>query len=622
MIRDAHDRNETVAPNDFEIKRLRTALPEYFDKDGNFLLDRLQESLKEANVDVTKEGYELKFLGKSYAKYLSSTEAETFVVPDLEHNSQAENKESENLYIVGDNLDALKHLRGSYAGQIKCIYIDPPYNTGSDGFVYNDDFGFTPTQLVDKIGLSEEEATRVLDLQGKSSHSAWLTFMYPRLQLAKELLTDDGVIFISIDDNEQSNLKLLCDEIFGEQNFVAGFVVVRSEGGGLAKQAIIGHDYLPTYARNIDQFSPLGRPKDIRGKILQKNGVDYWIETDWLRKKFGEYGTCPYEEIVDWLGEEKKREIDAGISKGEYILVPKDGFSLVGRLRRVDEDTSKFYTVLKDFDGQGYAKYLTKLGVQDLRALQLDSPFSFPKPVDLVKLAIQGATIHSKTQQDIILDFFSGSATTADAVMQLNAEDGGNRKYIMIQLPETIKSNQQAYEAGYRTIDEIGRERIKRAATKIRGESGAEIDYGFRLYRLEEPSGKMLDELHRFDPADADALFVGDYVSKFDLAGTPGHDTVLATWLAKDGYGLTTSARKVKLESYELDVCDDSGYVIDSGLTSDDVVALIRLLETGELGLSRVVVFGYSVEFSVMHELKKNLAVLKSGTTVDLIERF
>jgi adenine-specific DNA-methyltransferase len=622
MIRDAHEHNETITPNEFELERLRAALPEYFDKDGAFMLDRLQESLKQGDVNITKEGYELKFLGKSYAKYLTSTETETVVVPDLGHNSEPENKDSENLYIVGDNLDALKHLLGSYTGRVKCIYIDPPYNTGSDGFVYNDDFGFTPKQLVDKIGLSEDEAQRVLDLQGKSSHSAWLTFMYPRLQLAKELLADDGVIFISIDDNEQSNLKLLCDEVFGEQNFVAGFIVVRSEGGGLAKQAVIGHDYLPAYARNIDKFSPLGRPKDIRGKIVQKGGVDYWVETDWLRKEFGKYGTCPYEEVEEYVGIEKKKEIDAGIASGEYILVPKDGYSLVGRLRRVDEDTSKFYTVLKGFDGEGYAKYLNKLGVQDLNALQLDSLFSFPKPVDLVKLAVQGATIRSKAQEEIILDFFSGSATTAEAVLQLNAEDGGNRKYILVQLPEMIEQDKPAYKAGYRTIDQIGRERIKRAAAKIKDETGADIDYGFRLYRLEEPSGQVLDQLESFDPDQADALFAGDYVSKFDLDGTPGHDTVLATWLVKDGHGLTATPQRIKLAGYELDVCGDSAYIINTGLTSDDVVALVRMLENGALTVSRVVVFGYSVEFSVMHELKKNLAVLKSGKTVTVIERF
>lgn len=172
MILDAHDANETAAPNDFEIARLRAALPEYFDKEGGFMLDRLEKALRTGEVSLTREAYELKFLGKSYAKYLTSTKTETVVVPDLEHNTEDANAETENLYIVGDNLDALKHLLGSYAGQVKCIYIDPPYNTGSDGFVYNDDFGFTAKQLVDKIGLGEDEAQRIIDLQGKSSHSA------------------------------------------------------------------------------------------------------------------------------------------------------------------------------------------------------------------------------------------------------------------------------------------------------------------------------------------------------------------------------------------------------------------------------------------------------------------
>ncbi len=181
MIRDAHEANATATPADFELARLHAALPEYFGENGDFMLDRLQEALSSADVSMTREGYELKFLGKSYAKYLTSTRTETVVVPDLEHNAEATNAESENLYIVGDNLDALKHLLGSYAGKVKCIYIDPPYNTGSDGFVYVDDFGFTAKDLVEKVGLDEDEAERVMALQGKSSHSAWLTFMYPRL---------------------------------------------------------------------------------------------------------------------------------------------------------------------------------------------------------------------------------------------------------------------------------------------------------------------------------------------------------------------------------------------------------------------------------------------------------
>ncbi|MGJ4138927.1 DNA methyltransferase [Corynebacterium evansiae] len=621
MIRNINAHNETVKPNDFELDRLRTALPEYFDSNGNFMIDRFQQALQAGDVDLTREGYELKFLGKSYAKYLTSTKTETVVVPDLEHNSKPENADSENLYIVGDNLDALKHLLGSYAGKIKCIYIDPPYNTGSDGFVYNDDFGFSAPQLVEKVGLTEDEAERVLDLRGKSSHSAWLTFMYPRLQLAKELLADDGVIFISIDDNEQSNLRILCDEVFGEQNFVAGFVVVRSEGGGLAKQAVIGHDYLPTYCKNVDKFVPLGRPKEIRGQIITKDGEDYWIETDWLRKEFGKYGICPYEEIAEILGEDKLREIDRELEHGNYILVPKRGYHLVGRLRKISEDTSKFYTVLKNFDGDGYAKFLNKLGADDLDQLNLAADFNFSKPVELIRQVIQGATIHTKNQKDFVLDFFSGSATSAEAVMRQNSQDSGNRNWILVQLPEVLGSATNAYKNGFRTVDQIGRERIKRAAAKIKNATSADIDYGFRLYRLEEPSGLLLDDLLTFEPGQGDTLLAADYVSKFDLNGTPGHDTVLATWLVQDGHGLTTQTRKVALADYELDVCGDSAYIISPGLASDDVVELVRLLENGDLAVSRVVVFGYSVTFGVMHELKKNLSVLKSGRTVSVIER-
>ena len=617
MIRDAHMKNESLNPNQFEVNRLRAALPEYFDIDGNFLLDRLKDTLRTAEVDLTKEGYELKFLGKSYAKYLTSTESETVLVPDLKHNFEPDNKDSENLYIVGDNLDALKHLLGSYAGKVKCIYIDPPYNTGSDGFVYNDDFGFTASQLVEKIGLTEDEAKRVIDLQGKSSHSAWLTFMYSRLQLAKELLADDGVIFISIDDNEQSNLRLLCDEVFGEQNFVAGFVVVRAEGGGLAKQAVIGHDYLPVYCKNVDTFIPLGRPKDIRGQIISKDGEDYWIETDWLRKEFGKYRICPYEEIAEFLGENKLQEVNRELELGNYTLIPKDGYHLVGRLRKVAEDTSKFYTILKNFDGDGYAKYLNKLGHDDLDQLKLAADFSFPKPVELVRQVVEGATIRTKQEHDIVLDFFSGSATSAEAVMRQNSRDLGNRRWILVQLPEILEKTTQAFKNGFRTIDEIGRERIKRAAAKIKEETGADIDYGFKLYRLEKPSGQVLNDLERFE-----VFFADDYVSKFAYDETPGHDTVLTTWLVKDGYGLTVMPTKVKLAEYELDVCSDSAYVIDTGLSSADVSELVRMLEHGDLEISRIVVFGYSVVFSVMHELKKNLAVLRSGRSVKIIERF
>ena len=176
---------------------------------------------------MVQEGYELKFLGKSYAKLLASTETTTVIQPNEAHNSLPENASSENIYISGDNLDGLKHLLKSYNGAIKCIYIDPPYNTGSDGFVYAENFNYTKDTLQEKLSVSEEEAERILDLtkRGSASHSAWLMFMYSRLLLARDLLKDDGVIFISIDDNEQANLKLLCDDVFGEENLIAQIVI-------------------------------------------------------------------------------------------------------------------------------------------------------------------------------------------------------------------------------------------------------------------------------------------------------------------------------------------------------------------------------------------------------------
>lgn len=649
MIRDAREHNETVSPNEFEIERFRAALPEYFDKDGAFMLDRLQESLKEGAISITKEGYELKFLGKSYAKYLTSTETETVVVPDLEHNSQPANRDSENLYIVGDNLDALKHLLGSYTGQVKCIYIDPPYNTGSDGFVYNDDFGFTTEQLVDKIGLSEDEAARVLDLQGKSSHSAWLTFMYPRLQLAKELLSDDGAIFISIDDNEYFNLKGVCDEVFGEQNCVSTVVVQTNPRGRTFDRFLAKtHEYVLAYTKTDSPKAMSLVPKTEKALASYKNedsnGSYRLLELRNRNSVFNrqnrpnlfypfyadpetcEVSLCKQGTFTLEIVPQNSEGVD-GCWTWSRAKAKKFGHLLVAK----QANTGKWSVFRKDYLDESSSSTKAKAlwleaglnherGKERVRELfEGKAPFSFPKSTDYVKKILE---LGASDPGSVVLDFFSGSATTADALLELNANDNRERSFILVQLPEMVAESEEGFEMGYRTIDQIGCERIKRAAAKIQDETGVGIDYGFRLYRLEEPSGKVLHQLERFDPEDAGALFAGDFVSKFDLYGTPGHETVLATWLVKDGYGLTASTEKVELSSYALDVCGDSGYIIDLGLTSEDVVALVRLLETGELGLSRVVVFAYSVEFSVMHELKKNLAVLKSGKTVHVIERF
>lgn len=641
----------TTKPNGFELARLRAALPEYFDNDGGFMLDRLQETLRAGDVSLDREGYELKFLGKSYAKYLTSVTTETVVVPDLEHNAEEANAASENLYIVGDNLDALKHLLGSYAGQAKCIYIDPPYNTGSDGFVYDDDFGFTAEQLIEKLGLGEDEARRIIELRGKSSHSAWLTFMYPRLQLAKELLAADGVIFISIDDNEQANLRALCDEVFGEQNFVASFAW-RTDGN-LDNQAIvkINHEYVHMYAKsapdmyiagvkdpNLSDDSKLFNG-EIRNSVV-KNGPKNPVSEIVLEPGF----PASFNEGVIPARSDKfpNYDVDLVVSDGKLTnrATARTGWANGTLLRNF---ITGGYVPVVDSKGQETIFELTHTGAIDnvkvrrsdqqhiLTVLmnlgtvetagnalaEMGCPFPYPKPVPLIKYLASFAP-----KDALVLDFFSGSGTTAHAVMQLNSEDAGTRRHISIQWPEKVAANSEAAKAGFESIDQLGRLRIKSVAEQFRKQTIADTDYGFRLFRLERPSEKTLDELLVFNPDMTDELLSGNYVSKFAFNGTPGSDVALATWLVQDGFGLTAEVQEVRLDEYGLQFCGDSAYVIEPGLTSEDVLQLVSRLEHGELDLTRLVVFGYSVTFSVMHELKKNLASLKSGRAVSVIERF
>lgn len=651
MIRDAQRANETARPNDFELARLRAALPEYFDRDGGFMLDRLQQTLQDGDVNLTREGYELKFLGKSYAKYLTSTRTETIVVPDLQHNGEPTNADSENLYIVGDNLDAIKHLLGSYAGQVKCMYIDPPYNTGSDGFVYVDDFGFTSKDLIEKVGLDEDEAARVMALQGKSSHSAWLTFMYPRLQLAKELLADDGIIFISIDDNEQANLKALCDEVFGEQNFVASFAW-RTDGN-LDNQATvkINHEYVHMYAKHVPDMFIAGVKDpnlsdesklfnaEIRNSVVKngsKNPVSEIVLEPGFPAGFAE-GTIPAR-----TDKFPNYDVDLVIAGGKLVnqVAARTGWANGALLRSfiaggyapvVDskgQDTIFELTStgaidnvkIRRADQQHILTVLMNLGTVETAGNALDEmgcPFPYPKPVPLIKYMVSFAPSDA-----LVLDFFSGSATTAHAVMQLNAEDTGTRRYIAVQWPEKVRPGSKASTAGFDTIDQLGRMRIQASAEQIQNQSNATIDYGFRLFRLEKPSEKTLDQLRAFDPNQDGVMFAGDFVSKFASHGTPGDQVALSTWLVQDGFGLTPEVNDVALDDYKLKVCEDSAYVIEPGLDSDDVKALVAKLEVGELDLKRLVVFGYSVPFSVMHELKQNLTSLRSGQTVSVIERY
>ena len=270
-IKNILTQNQHIQPNTELLRTLQNALPQYFDANGNFKADKFEAELKANNIAEARDGYRLGFVGKDYARLQTGQASETVFVPDAEHNAKPENAHSENVFITGDNLDALRHLQNAYSGKIKMIYIDPPYNTGKE-FVYNDKFDFTDEKLKTALGYTDAEIERLKSIQGKSSHSAWLTFMYPRLKIAQKLLTDDGVIFVSIDDNEQANLKLLMDDVFGEGNFIASVAWQRAYAPvNMNRHFSVSHDYVICFARQAEEYVLIKLPRTDKQNKDYKN---------------------------------------------------------------------------------------------------------------------------------------------------------------------------------------------------------------------------------------------------------------------------------------------------------------------------------------------------------------
>ncbi|CAN5537944.1 hypothetical protein BH11ACT8_BH11ACT8_07450 [soil metagenome] len=421
---------------------------------------------------MTDERYGLTWPGKRDAVRSVDTPSRQVLVPDRERSVAFDT--AENVVVEGDNLEALKLLQATYAARVKLVYIDPPYNTGGDEFVYPDDFAEPLRAYLERTGQSRapgDTATSHLDQAGRR-HSRWLSMMYPRLALARTLLRPDGALCVSIDANEDFNLRALLDEIFGPANFVAQLVVVRAEGGGLAEQVVQGHDLLLVYARDRAQFTPLRRPKAFRGRLVEHEGAEHWVEEDWLRKEFGAYGTCHYEEILEVKGRATLEEVDARLATGQYQLRRmRNGMHVVGRLRPTATDGSKFYSVVK---------HLSRDGKRRLGELGLAGVFEFPKPVSLVQSLVLGATFGTAEAGDVILDFFAGSGTTADAVLQQNAADGGNRRFVLVTYPEPISERSVAGRAGFATIAEVTLARVRAAMAEVDGGER----HGLRVYSL------------------------------------------------------------------------------------------------------------------------------------------
>lgn len=458
-------------------------------------------------VATGNEAYEFTWVGKNASRVEANTTTNKTLRPCIEESKDWDN--TENLYIEGDNLEVLKLLQNSYFNKVKMIYIDPPYNTGND-FIYIDDFAQNIDEYEEAKGSFDEEGNRLFkntDTNGRF-HSDWCSMIYPRLILARNLLADDGVIFISIDDNEQENLKKICDEVFGENNFIGIFVWKKKQGGGNdSNNIVVEHEYILAFSKNITNLR-FNLDKNYK---LSDNLYPY-------RDNYGEYGLITLDKASIQFSESLV-----------YEIKDKEGNSYFPRVVKGKQSCWRWskLKVEKEFDklvfknGKVYTKYYrpegvtpksllidtiygrTESGNDDIKLLFRVKPFNYPKPTALIKHFLSIGS----NKYDIILDFFSGSATTAHAVMQLNAEDGGKRKFIMVQLPEKTDEKSEAFKAGYKNICEIGKERIRRAGEKIKEEAGLngqDLDIGFRVLKLD--SSNMKDIYYSADEYDQGML--------------------------------------------------------------------------------------------------------------------
>lgn len=441
------------------------------------------------SLDEKDEKYDFTWVGKRKAIIEAGAPINKTLRPEVMNSKNWDT--TENLFIEGDNLDALKLLQESYLGKVKMIYIDPPYNTGKD-FVYHDNFKADVEQYDEATEYKDEEGNIQFKKNEKSNgryHSDWLSMMYPRLKLARNLLTDDGVIFISIDDNEQSNLKKICDEIFSEDNFVGTFIWKKKGTSTNVKGAQLSSltEFILCYSRNISNLPLNSRVVASSERTYPYSDEEGNYRTASLEKKStGDYDRESMKfEIIGHTPRPGKRW-QIGIDKAKEFESKKRFIYENGlvKLKIYDFEDTDSYSANPNLLLEAGS---TQSGQQELDTLMGGVYFDTPKPVSLLKHLIN---ISSKNDS-IVIDFFSGSATTAHAVMQLNAEDGGNRKWIMVQLPEVTPEGSEARKAGYTTIPEIARERIRRAGDKIAKEHpDAKVDYGFRSLKIADTNYK------------------------------------------------------------------------------------------------------------------------------------
>lgn len=483
-------------------------------QNGKIDFERLREELADAVESDKKESYDFTWVGKRAAIVEANTPIRKTLRPAKKESKNWDT--TENLYIEGDNLEVLKLLQESYLGKVKMIYIDPPYNTGKD-FVYRDNFKKNKADYELELGMDDEESGERLFKNTETNgrfHSDWCSMIYPRLKLARDFLTDDGVIFISIDDNEVANLRKICDEVFGEDNFVAQITLATGasqNGDGVKIQKNV--EYCLVFAKSQEQYIPirvdeaddgLRNLNDAPTALSTRPDMGYTIYYNPLTKDMIpiiDYDKDKIHTNDENLVYSNREDL---IKKGYYTIRPGIKNNQLHRWRwGIDTFSERKKEIIIQKRGNEYIPYFKQsgylppknllsysVGTSEVKELFSNYKiFDFPKSVKYLKYLISFNTIDN----DIILDFFSGSATTAHAIMQLNAEDGGNRKFILVQLPEKTAEDSEAYKAGYKNICEIGKERIRRAGEKIKAEhatTAPDLDVGFRVLKLDDTNMK------------------------------------------------------------------------------------------------------------------------------------
>lgn len=516
-----------------QLEKLKQLFPEVI-TEGKIDWEKLQTTLGKENIEFLNERYVLNWAGKSEAFKVLQQSTTATLKPAPEESINFDN--TENVFIEGENLEVLKVLQKSYYGKVKVVCIDPPYNTGNDSFIYPDSFKESKEDYQKRIGEKDEEGYLLKEgffrKNSKDSghyHSNWLSMMYPRLFLAKNLLRDDGVIFVHIDDNEVHNLRLLMNEIFGEENFFAQVIVRSNSRGQTYKQIAKTHEYILVYTKNFEtDLNELEKDENNNDLNLKDDIGNYNIrELRNRNPKFGKHnrpnlfypiyanpkvsdkdGFSPvslvknenYNVEILPLNSEKKescwrwgqKKCISNINQNTLesnLVAKKKGDGSFGIYEKYRKTTYKPKSIWDD------NSFLTETGTVELRELGFENIFDFPKPVALEKQILN----LSIEDDDIVLDFFAGSGTTAQANIELNKEDGCNRKFILVQLPELCDENSEAYKAGYKTIADISRERIRRVIKKIEKEKSekpdmfddGKLDLGFKVFKLSTSNFKI-----------------------------------------------------------------------------------------------------------------------------------